>query len=162
MWEAIGEVFTSGNGAAIAILITIIVILLVFGAKRGLFSIHTDIISVGEEASETERTIMRHQIDFAKQACGAFENQIRKTENYNDYLGKYIIELCFDEIINWIAFNHIECTKTYVALKQDTIWNIVQSHTENPAMKSPQFKKQTDAHIRYIIQRLVDIRNEYK
>ena len=162
MWETIGEVLTSGNGIAIGVLIVIIVILVIIGIKKGLFSWHGDNLTIGREASEKERSIIRNQIDWAKLACQAFETQVPRFEGYNEFKGKFIIEKAYDEIIRWIAFNHIESTKSYISIKQEIIWNIVLKYTAAKDITSPKFRKMTNEYVEYIIDNLIKIRDEYQ
>ena len=125
MWEAIVSAFRDGNGW----LIILMLVLLGVCAKLGLVKIKTDKISVGRDASLAERNLMKKQVEYAYQACKAFEQRIPKFDGYNTYLGKYITEVTFDEIVNWIMFNHIEDTADYIKIKQDIIWNIIKCNS---------------------------------
>ena len=161
MWEEIKEIINGPNGIIICILLIIIIFLIVRYAKLGLINIKTKNLSVGKTASETERTIMRNQIEWAKLACQAFESKIPRFEGYDIYKGKYIIERVFDECVKWIAFNHIETTDAYISIKQEIIWNMVQSYVENEKLRSKSFKKTVDEYVAYVVTSLVNIREEY-
>lgn len=151
----------SNNGWIIALLIAVIAFLIIKSAKAGLFSFKSDKIKIGKDARLTEQTVIRHQIEFAKTAIEGFERDIPKPENYDQFRGRYILEKLFDEVINWIIFNHIERTKAYVTIKQDIIISIIKKHTINEMYTSTEFIKQVKKDVEYIINKLIDIREEY-
>ena len=159
--EAILQALSGQNGLLIAFLIIILVILVIVFAKKGVIKIHTDKVSVGDVSGDVERTIMRNQIEWAKLECEAFERKIPRFEGYDEYRGKFIIEKILDEIIKWIAFNHIEETKTYIDIKQSIVWNIVLKYAINDMMMSRSFKKEVDRQVEKVVKNLVRIRDEY-
>lgn len=152
----------SNNGWIIALLIAVIAFLIIKSAKAGLFSFKSDKIKIGKDARLTEQAVIRHQIEFAKTAIEGFERDIPKSENYDQFRGRYILEKLFDEVINWIIFNHIERTKTYVSIKQDIIISIIKKHTINDIYAQQDFVKQVKKYVEYMINKLVDIREEYQ
>ena len=161
MWEAIGNVLSGSNGVAVGLLIVLVIVLVFICAKLGLINIKTDKISVGREASETERTIVRNQIEWCQMACRGFECQVPRQQGYDIYRGKYITELVIDEMTSWVYFNHIESRKTYIELKQDIVWNIVQANVERDELRTESFRRSVYELVEHIIERLVSIREEY-
>ena len=156
------DILTSSNGVAIAAMSIVIIILAIVGARHGLLSIRTKRMTISNLASEQERTIMRNQIGWVKIACQAFEDKVPKYEGYDVYRGKYVIERVLDEIIEWIYYNHIEATDTYIEIKQEIVWNMVTSLVDNERIKgSKSFKKECDSYVKTMIERLVSIREEY-
>lgn len=162
MWDAVGKILSGSNGVAIALLIVLVIGLVVICARQGLVRIQTDRLTVGRDAGETERAILRNQIEWTKLSTQAYEKQIPRPEGYDEYLGRYISELVFDEIVNWIVFNHIEDTRTYIGIKQEIIWNIVQAHVKRPDMRSDEFRRWLDEYVLHVVKNLVAIRGEYK
>ena len=162
MWKAIQEILTSSNGSIIAILFVLVVVLVIGCAKLGLIKIQTDKISVGNNASDVERTIVRNQIEWCKTSIYAYEKQIPRFEGYDEYLGKYIGELVFDEIVKWIVLNHIEDKKTYIGIKQEIVWNIIQARVKDDNMRTDEFKDFVYRYVEHVIKNLVSIRNEYR
>ena len=162
MWNAIREIFTSSNGSIIAILLLLVVVLIVGCAKLGLIKIQTDKISVGNNASDVERTVVRNQIEWCELSLQAYEKQIPRFENYDKYLGKYICELVFDEMVKWIVFNHIEDKKIYIGIKQEIVWNIIQAQVTSDNLRTDEFRDFVYRYVEHVIKNLVSIRNEYR
>lgn len=159
MWETIEKVLTSGNGAIIFLLFATLVIVC---SRWGIIKVKTDKLTIGRDSSENERTIIRWQTEYCKLSCKAFEQNIPKFESYNEYRGKYIIERCYDEMVTWIVFNNIKDEKTYISIKQEMIWNLVQELTDAESMKTKEFKKIVYDYIDNLIKNLVKIRREYR
>ena len=160
--ENVTEALQTDNGWIIAILIAIIVILLIIGARHGLVKIKTDKIQVGRDASNQTQKIIKHQEDWVKIAVSAFEQKIPKFDDYDEWRGKFLIEKCLNVINDWIVQNHIETTKNYIELKQEMIWNLLLTHTEKDELRSTKFKKEVYAYVEYIIRNLVRIRKQYE
>lgn len=152
----------SNNGWIIALLIIVVIICAIIGGKHGLVAIKTNKLRIGTDARLIEQTVIRHQIEFAKTAIEGFERDIPKFEGYDSFRGRYVLEKMFDEVINWIIFNHIERTKTYVSIKQDIIISIIKKHTNNDIYSKPEFIKSAKKDVEYMINKLVDIREEYE
>lgn len=158
MWEAIENILISNNGIVIFVLFILLVVLC---ARFGLIKIKTDKVTIGINASETERTIMRNQIEWCRLSSITFERTMPKYDGYDKYRGKYIAEKVFDEMITWVVFNHIESTPTYIEIKQQIIWNLVQSLIVRKEYQSDKFKKNVYAYVESTIENLVAIRKEY-
>ena len=154
MWDSIVQMFESGQGAWVVLTFIMIGIT----ARFGHIKIKTDKILIGRESGEKERLLMKKQIDYAHTACMAFEKRIPRFENYNTYLGKYIAELTYDEIVSWITVNHIQDNDDYIRIKQDIIWDIITTQTISDNMQTEKFRKQVYSNVEQIIRRLVQIR----
>lgn len=158
MWNALSNIFTSSNGIFAMLLLGIVVII---ATKYGLFKVQTDKVTIGNDTRENERTIIRNQKDWVKLSLEAFEQTMPKFEGYDAFRGKYIIERVYDEIVDWITYNHIRVDAKYISLKQGEIWLLVQKLTIAEQLKTTEFKEQIDEYTENIIKTLVDIRNEY-
>lgn len=152
--DTLAQIFKDGQGIWVIAGIALIGLI----ARFGHIKIKTDKILVSRDASEQERTIMKKQIEYAHIACKAFESKIPRFDHYNEYLGSYIMEKTFDEIVNWIAFNHIQDNEDYISIKQEMIWNIITAEAVNDYIKSKHFKKMVDENVEQIVKRLVQIR----
>ena len=159
--EWLSDIFTSENGVAIAVLSFVVIMFAIVGARHGLLYVKTKKVTIGTAASENERMIMKNQQEYVELAVEAFEKQIPRPPDYNEWRGKFILEKVLDEINKWIIYNHIQDTNSYIEIHQEKIWVLVQSLTDNDAMKSSRFKKEVDRNIESIIRRLVAIREEY-
>ena len=103
---------------------------------------------------------MRKQLSYAKQSCAAFERMIPKGDKYDKWKGRCITEYVFDEMVDWIALNHIETTDTYISIKQETVWNIIQAHVDKPEHSTEEFKQVVFESVKKDIQMFVKIRKE--
>ncbi len=91
---------------------------------------------------------------------------------FKGFLCKYILEICFDVIVEWITFNHIEEDERYVKVKQKDMCNILYTQlalVNDPSMfdiiiqfKTTEFKQRVFKWVEEIIQNLVEIRRLYK
>ena len=81
---------------------------------------------------------------------------------YGGYKTRYILELCANEIVNWISFNHINPDSAYVSIKQEKMKSIIRSMDVDPTFTSKEFEKQVDKWVEEIINKLVEIREVYK
>lgn len=160
MWEAIAQVFTSGNGVTIAVLITAILFMGVLLVKHGVLRISTKTVHIG--ADERERTIIRHQVEWIRNSVNGFEAMIPKPEGYDKYRGRFVLERVFDEMLNWIVFNHIEDTHSYIHIKQTNVWNIVMTFTDKKEHHSQKFHDMVFEQVEVAIKSLIMIRKEYR
>lgn len=161
MRESVEHILVSSNGVSIAFLFLLLVLLVIICSRLGLIKIKTDKLTIGIESSELERTIMRNQIEYTEVSLKAFEQKIQKPDGYNIYRGKYVTERVFDEIVKWIAFNHIRTDDHYVGIKQAAIWDLVQTLVEKDQFRSDDFKDLVNKYVEKTIRNLVAIREEY-
>ena len=161
-WEAIAQVLMSGNGLTTLLFVILIILLAGAALRLGLVHVHTSAVTIGNSASEQERTVMRHQVEYIRQSCNAFEVKIPKDETYDKYRGRFVIERVFDEMLNWIIFNHIEDNRVYISTKQKIIWNIVVTHTVKEMHHSEEFKDAVFKSVEGDIQELAAIRRYYQ
>ena len=160
--EAVMNGLMSNNGWIIALLIAVIAFLIIKSAKAGLFSFKSDKIKIGKDASDKEQKVIRHQIEFARTTIEGMERDIPKFDGYDSFRGKYILEKLFDEVVNWIIFNHIEKTKAYVSIKQKMIISIIKKYSQNELYTSDEFNKVVEREVKNLIVGLIDIREEYQ
>jgi hypothetical protein len=164
MWEAIGSVFTSSNGPVIGLLLLIIIALIVLNVRSGHLRIRSEHVAIGTDAQEKERNIIRNQSEWLEDAVYAYENQIpgHDTKGYNAFRGKYILEICYKEMLKWILYNHIEESSHYIEIKQKKLWNIILQNVVNEEIKTEDFKDIVYDGVRDIIHNLIKIRKTYK
>ena len=160
--NAVNGLISGPHGLLVFILALALIVIAIMCVRGGLLHIKTDSIELGNHYEEIERTILRNQFQYVTAACNAFEYQIPKDETYDYDRGRLILQLMANKMTEWIMFNHIEETPIYIENRQDQIWNLVLACVEKDELRSPEFKKQTDAYVRKIIHRLVTIRKEYQ
>lgn len=161
MWEAIAEILTNSNALLVLIFLMIFMIILIALATTGLVRIDTGSFVMG--ADHRERDIIRQQIEWSHSYIMGLESRIKVDKtNFGGFKTKYILELCANEITNWISFNHINLDSAYVSIKQEKMKSIIRSMDVDPVFTSKEFEKQVDRWVEEIINKLVEIRKVYK
>lgn len=159
MWDFIKAVSTSVYIIPVLIFTLIVLLTVILLIKKGLISVNTKAVRVG--TSESERAIIRQQIEWVHLHCDSLEKSLPHPQNYDIWRGKYILERMYDEIVDWITFNHICTSEGYISIKQERIWATIQSLVRKEEFSSPEFKEFIYNDTEYIIRRLVHIRQVY-
>lgn len=159
MWDFIKAVSTSVYIIPVLIFTLIVLLTVILLVKKGLISINTRAVKVG--TSESERAIIRQQIEWVHLHCDSLEKSLPHPQNYDIWRGKYILERMYDEIVDWITFNHICTSEGYISIKQERIWATIQSLVRKNEFSTPEFKEFIYNDTEYIIRRLVHIRQVY-
>lgn len=116
-----GEVLTSSNGIAIAVIFILALILLLLLARLGYFSFKGKGLTVGKTENEVRSTLLK-QKEFLLQYCSYLSQSIISD------LGKkgivipyiqidYVVEKTVDEWLGWLLVNHITEEESYLKLK---------------------------------------------
>ena len=159
MWDFIKAVSTSVYIIPVLMFTLIVLLIVILLVKKGLISVNTKAVRVG--TSESERAIIRQQIEWVHLHCDSLEKSLPHPQNYDIWRGKYILERMYDEIVDWITFNHICTSEGYISIKQERIWATIQSLVRKEEFSSPEFKEFIYKDTEYIIRRLVHIRQVY-
>jgi len=161
MWEAIAKVLTNSNALLALVFLLIFFILFVLLARTGLVQINTNSFRMG--ADLRERDIIRQQKEWAHTYVMALEHDVEADNTkYNGYFTKYILEIIYDEIIDWITYNHINLQSDYIDIKQAKIKAIVYSCPVDKKYRTKEFEKKIDKWTEIVIRKLVLIREVYK
>lgn len=159
MWDFIKAVSTSVYIIPVLVFTLIVLLTVILLVKKGLISVNTKAVRVG--TSESERAIIRQQIEWVHLHCDSLEKSLPHPQNYDIWRGKYILERMYDEIVDWITFNHICTSEGYISIKQERIWATIQSLVRKNEFSTPEFKEFIYNDTEYIIRRLVHIRQVY-
>ena len=162
MWEAIGNVLSGSNASLVLIFLFLITIIASVLSRKGILSITTKGLTLG--ADIRERDIIRQQVDWTHSfVTGLYATIQPMTDGkYNGYYTRFILEMCYSEIVDWITFNHIKLDSDYISVKQTRIKSIVYSLDIDPQFKTPKFEKQIDSWVEEIIKKLSTIREVYR
>lgn len=161
MWEAIAKVLTNSNALLVLIFMTMFVAILIALAASGLVEINTGKFKMG--ADNRERDIIRQQIEWTHSFVIGLKSSIAADETkYNGFLTLYVLEAMYDEIINWITFNHINLESDYISIKQEKIRSMLRSMPIGDEFRTKQFEQRVDKWVEEIIRKLVLIRKVYK
>lgn len=160
MWQFLREVLHSPNATVAFFFILIVIVVAAFLSKSGLLTVKTEKIQLG--AADREREILRQQIEWIRLHCEALESEMKKPENYNAWRGKYIVSRVYDEYVDWITFNHLSTSSSYIEIKQDRIVNMVSKLTDDPLFHSDEFEEFLRRDVKNCIEKLIQIRTIYK
>lgn len=159
MWESIGNVLTSNNAVAVLITLLILVIVAAVLAKVGIFQFKGKGVTIGGD--EDERAIIRQQTEWTQLFIQSMQ-QLPIFEGSDTYHTLYILEKAFDEVLSWIVFNHISDSENYISIKQEKIWNLIQTLVTDKKFTSTEFKQTIYDNTEVLIKRLVYIRKNYR
>lgn len=154
--EGVVQIVNSPNFTKVIVTAFIAVTVAWLLVKSGLLTVHSKYVTMG--VADKEHAIMRKQLIYAKQACDAFVQYIPQGEDYNEWRGKCVAELVYDEMVDWVVLNHIEDTEDYISLRQTAVWNIILAHVWKPEHKSEEFRQVVFKHVEQDIKALVRIR----
>ena len=158
MWQAIEKILLSDNSATVLFFLVIIILLLAHFSNKGVFKWHTEKLTIG--ASENERAIIRQQVEWAELEIESLASA-EIFSHVDEWRTKYILEKLFDEILQWIIFNHIKDSPEYISIKQEKIWNMTQTLVVREEFRSDEFKDFIYKEVDKIIKRLVFLRRQY-
>lgn len=162
MWETIGNVLTSGNAGLVGFLIIIILVLVIWAGKKGLFNIHTDTVTIG--GNDRELTIVRNQSQWAYLFIMSIKGKILPedaSKQQNDRT-ELILEKVYDKIVEWITYNHITDNSAYVEIKQSEVCSVVYNFDDlSDEYKTPEFKTRMENWTKEVILNLIKIRKVY-
>lgn len=159
MWESIGNVLISNNAIAVLVTLLILVIVAAVLAKGGIFQFKGKGVTIGGD--EDERAIIRQQTEWTQLFIQSMQ-QLPIFEGNDMYHTLYVLEKVFDEVLNWVVFNHISDGENYISIKQEKIWNLIQTLVTDKKFTSLEFKQTVYDSTEVLIKRLVYIRKNYR
>lgn len=159
MWDTIKSVLTSDNALSVVIAIIVLIIIVAFLAKKGIFQLNVKGVTIGD--NEDERAVIRQQTEWSQLFIQSMQ-QLPIFEGTDTYHTLYILEKAFDEVLSWIVFNHISDSENYISIKQEKIWNLIQTLVTDKKFTSEDFKHTIYENTEVLIKRLVHIRKNYR
>lgn len=159
MWESISNVLTSGNAVAVLLTLIVLIIILAILAKKGIFQFNGKGVTIGD--NEDERAVIRQQTEWSQLFIQSMR-QLPIFDGSDTYHTLYILEKAFDEVLSWIVFNHISDSENYISIKQEKIWNLIQTLVEDKKFTTEEFKQTIYDNTEVLIKRLVHIRKNYR
>lgn len=158
-WEKIINSLTSPDAVFFLIFLIILVVILAILGKKGILIFDIKGIKLGY--SEQERTIIRQQSEWAKLYCDSMEPRLPHPEGYDVWRSRYILECVYDEIMTWITYNHISMNESYIEIKQNKLVFLVNSLTIKDEYHTEEFNDVVRKETKFIISKLVQIRELY-
>ena len=161
MWDTIKTVLTSGNAISVLIFLAFIVISAMLSSKKGLLAVKTGRLRIGSD--EKELTIVRNQTQWAYLFLMSLKSKLLAMESpkREDYFVDVVLEKIYDKVVEWITYNHINSSNSYIEIKQSECRCIVYSLPVQEQFKTPEFEARMNSWVKEIILNLINIRKEY-
>ena len=162
MWETISKVLNGNHAIPVLIFAFIVVVVLGILGKKGIISINKGGIRVGSD--ERELAIVRNQSQMAYLFIMAIKGKVldENATQQNLDRAELILEKVYDKVIDWIHFNHINSTNSYIEIKQGEIKCLLYSQDKlDDEYKTPEFESRMDNWVKELILNLIQIRKEY-
>lgn len=160
-WDALKELVASPNAWMFLLFVGFAMFVLHRMAKNGLLSFKGKGLRVGSD--EKELTIIRNQTQWAHLYVMSRKGKLIEEDSseLTKVICENILEKVYDKIIEWITFNHINSSNTYVEIKQSEIKCLVYSLVIDEKFKTPEFEQRMNGWVKEVILNLINIRKEY-
>lgn len=161
MWETIKEVLLSANAWLILIFIAFMTFVVIQMSKSGLLSIKAKGLRLGSD--EKELTVVRNQSQWSYLYIMSLKGKLidENSDEKTRLICEVVLEKVYDKIIDWITYNHINSSISYIQIKQSEIKCLVYSQDIEEQFKTPEFEERMNAWVKEAILKLIDIRKEY-
>ena len=159
--EGLKEVLTSPNAWMFLLFLIFAVFILMKMSKAGLISFKGKGLRIGSD--EKELTIIRNQTQWAYLYVMSRKGKLidEDSTEITQLRCEKILEKVYDKIIEWITFNHINSSNTYVEIKQSEVKCLVYSLIMSEEFKTPEFEQRMNGWVKEVILNLINIRKEY-
>lgn len=159
--EGLKEILTSANAWMFLLFVGFALFVLNRMAKSGLLSFKGKGLRLGSD--EKELTIIRNQTQWAHLYVMSRKGKLieEDSSDLTKVICENILEKVYDKIIEWITFNHINSSNTYVEIKQSEVKCLVYSLVIDEKFKTPEFESRMNGWVKEVILNLINIRKEY-
>lgn len=160
-WDAIKELISSPNAWMFLLFIGFAIFILMRMSKIGLLSFKGKGLRIGSD--EKELTIIRNQSQWAYLYIMSRKGKLIDEDSTEiiQLRCDRILEKVYDKVIEWITFNHINSSNTYIDIKQSEVKCLVYSLITSEKFKTPEFEQRMNGWVREVIFNLINIRKEY-
>ena len=161
MWETIKEVLLSANAWLILIFIAFMVFVIIRMSQTGLLSIKAKGLRLGSD--EKELTVVRNQSQWSYLYIMSLKGKLidDSSDEKIKLICENVLEKVYDKVIDWITYNHINSSNSYIQIKQSEIKCLIYSQDIEEQFKTPEFEQRMNAWVKEAILKLIDIRKEY-
>lgn len=159
--DGLKEILTSANAWMFLLFLAFAIFVLVKMSKSGLISFKGKGLRIGSD--ERELTIIRNQTQWAYLYIMSRKGKLidENSSELTRVICENILEKVYDKVIEWITFNHINSSNTYVEIKQSEIKCLVYSLVISENFKTPEFEQRMNGWVKEVILNLINIRKEY-
>ena len=159
--ESLKDILTSANAWMFFLFLVFAIFIIVKMSKSGLISFKGKGLRIGSD--ERELTIVRNQTQWAHLYIMSRKGKLidEDSTELTKVICENILEKVYDKVIEWITFNHINSSNTYVEIKQSEIKCLVYSLVVSETFKTPEFEQRMNGWVKEVILNLITIRKEY-
>lgn len=159
--DGLKEILTSANAWMFLLFLAFAIFILVKMSKSGLISFKGKGLRIGSD--ERELSIVRNQTQWAHLYIMSRKGKLidENSSELTRVICENILEKVYDKVIEWITFNHINSSNSYVEIKQSEIKCLVYSLVISEEFKTPEFETRMNGWVREVILNLINIRKEY-
>ena len=159
--EGLKEILTSPNAWMFLLFLVFAIFIIVKMSKSGLISFKGKSLRIGSD--ERELIIVRNQTQWAHLYIMSRKGKLidENSSELTKVICENILEKVYDKVIEWITFNHINSSNTYVEIKQSEIKCLVYSLVVSESFKTPEFEQRMNGWVKEVILNLITIRKEY-
>lgn len=160
--DGLKEILTSANAWMFLLFLMFAIFVLVKMSKSGLISFKGKGLRIGSD--ETERTIIRNQTQWARLYIMSIKGKVlpANPDKIQRLTAEVILEKVYDNVSDWITYNHISSNNSYIEIKQSEIKCLVYSQDDlEEEFKTPEFATRMESWVRELILNLIQIRKEY-
>jgi len=160
-WDAAKELISSPNAWMFLLVLVFVIFVIISMAKAGLISFKGKGLRLGSD--EKELTIVRNQTQWTYLYLMSLEGKLVAMEDpvRDDFFASLVLEKVYDKIVEWITYNHINSSDSYLEIKQSEIKCLVYSLPIQDVFKTPEFENRMNCWVKEIITNLIKIRKEY-
>lgn len=155
MWEAVVSYINSPNAISLTICIAVVVFVLV---KFRVMKIKTTHVSIG---NDDERDIIRQQTEYAHAYVMSKINELDFAVE-DSYHIKYVLECLYDDIVNWIMFNHFSLDNAYIVVKSNALYAKICTLTTYKEVTTDAFRQKVNSWVYDLVKQLIEIRELHK
>ena len=161
-WDALKEFISSPNSWMFLLFGLFVLFVLVVMSKNGLISFKGKGLRIGSD--EKELTIVRNQTQWAYLFVMSLKGKLIYEDDaeLTKVLCENVLERVYDKIVEWITFNHINASNSYIEIKQSEIKCLVYSLVMSQQFKTKEFEVRMNNWVQEIILNLINIRKEYQ
>lgn len=157
------QLLTSSKAWQFYLFVGLLILFFSFLASRRIFSIQTKLFQLGKSTEDLERFIISKQLEYGHQACTSMYTKIlRMGDDLNTWHIRCVLEYCYDEIVNWISFNHLTLDEDYVDSKASSLRALVRSNVERDVFFTDEFNQVVDSFTKEVLTELIRIRRTIK
>lgn len=163
MWVTIRDILTSANATVVLIFLLAVIFIVAKAIRSGTINLHTGVLDIGKigKSIDDERELIRQQVKWLELFIADKYVELAKYKENDEFHTKYVLEKMFDEVIEWVLYNHITTRGEYVKIKQDLMWRLIKGLTYADVYHTDEFKQYVYDQTETVILHLIQIKKDF-